>query len=224
MGKTPVLKSLRKKAKSVKLAERWLRLLVEQPICNGGYSCPRCRGFTAESRTGKCPWCETALVSLDEAFWRKVSDSIRRALRRDPELLSRIKAESSGYPTPRWPGPLSWIADAWRRAGKPPGRPMESVRPYRIDFWVRALRQAKGLSQEEACEALDRLIRGDPEHLGPEARVWREKISQHLSALGLDPRDLKRNLAWVRRQREDILARWSGERVRARGFGGVRLT
>ncbi len=184
MGRTPLPKSLRHKAESVKRAERWLRLLVEQPIYNGGYGCPGCGGFTvlpapkeqplSESKTGNCPWCETALVPLDEAFWRGVSDSIRRAWRRDPALLSRIKAESSGYPAPRWPGPLSWIADAWQRAGKPPGKPFKGEQHYLLDFFMRTLKQPSGFVGIEEDKDEDR---------------WKEHLVPFQGGLGLTPEE-----------------------------------
>ncbi len=221
MGKTPRLNHLKKKTKSVQLAERWLRLLIEHPILPGDSHEPYAWCNTCETLIGKpvkCPWCGRPTLVLDNAYWGRVSDSVRRAVRRDPEVIARVKAESRMYPVPMLPEPLSWITDAWVRAGKPSGRPREIEQAYGIDFFVRELTHRLGLSRAEALDVLSNTVNTGRKRYADlsedELNAWEERVRYYLGN-SRDPRELRRILSWVRRQRNDPRARLKGERVRA---------
>ncbi len=74
----------------------------------------------------------------------KLSALFRRALRRDPKFVARIKAETPWLPDDvacrKFTGPLAWLGEVWQRAGKPPGRPFDPTRHWGIVTAMQMLR------------------------------------------------------------------------------------
>ncbi len=82
---------------------------------------------------------------LDERGQEQLSALIRRARRRDPYLVARIKAEIPWLPEDvvcaRFTGLLAWLGYVWRHAGKPLGRPFDPSRHWGIVCAMEMLRQ-----------------------------------------------------------------------------------
>ncbi len=130
------------------LAESWFHFLGEEPICTGAGEAPwaycrKCRGLSAPGpgSAGTCSWCGMPTVPLDFAYWKKISRMIQRAVKRDPNLVARVKAKLPWVrPEVSFRGPLEWLQDLWRRASKPRGRPpIDERRTYWIDAEMRIL-------------------------------------------------------------------------------------
>jgi len=245
MGTTPLRNRAPQKTKrseADKRAERILRLLVEQPLAHDTTTslCPRCCDkctFTDLVRVRPsvptCPPCIRCGTPTVELNWAAVSCDLRRALRRDPELLARVKADAPAWRpspnpaqerapfVPKLSAPaLSWLVTAWERAGKPKGRPTESERPYRVEFLVRATMLLAAAGRYPGCgkvrsrhschQAVKCLLGEASEHPGKYPELKGRRGRGEL----LDVRDVKRICAWVKRQREQPLSRLAGERLR----------
>ncbi len=119
---------------------------MEQPLAGAAWLCQEC-GISVPGGSvspGACGWCGKPTVELDDAFWGRISATIRRAWQRDPELLGRVKADAGGRLPPMLPEPLLWLYGAWERTGRPGGHPFEAERHFRIDFVMRFLTRPTG--------------------------------------------------------------------------------
>lgn len=77
---------------------------------------------------------------LDEAFWQRLSNRIKQHYRKDRLLFARLKAECSVMmQVPQLDGPLAWITIEWRKAAKPPGRPLNLERQLFLASWLYSL-------------------------------------------------------------------------------------
>lgn len=217
-----------------------LRLFLEQPaIWRALVRCPKC-GFEAvlpekDGPAIPCIQCGDGVCApLNEAWWARAAERIRRACLRDRMLLPAVKDEweemcgrpeeerrfGCEAPRPRFPAELSWLTDAWERAAKP-GRPFGARVHYRRAHVYGRLRAA-GASSRSIIEILT-----DP---APDSRRQRydglpERVRQFLGdfrseVLSVDfasgPEELRRSVQWARRQWSAPSLRLTGERVRTR--------
>lgn len=94
--------------------------------------CPTCHGVVATlwgdpaERRGEvwpCLNCGSTTRFLEDTWLSRASDRIRTAIRKDRNLLPRIKAEwedlHDGAAFPRLPQPLGWLNAVWEKAGRP---------------------------------------------------------------------------------------------------------
>ncbi len=211
--------------------ESWVRLLTEMNMGNLAGWCAQCEGGEVQERM-MCQDCGASLLVFDPPFWKRVGVKIRRAIKRDRTLLSRVKAEwetlNGSRRTPSFPGQLEWLITAWQRVGKPAGRPFEVSVHYRLANWIADLR-ALGLSNEEIVDILGEedlpdgpIKRGRKDYAnlpGKKLRELREGVKRSLGYLpggALHLEELWRIVKWVERQRDVPMARLRGERIRAR--------
>jgi hypothetical protein len=195
--------------------------------------CEQC--CAAELSDTHCSLCQRPLVKLDSAFWHKAREKIRRALANNRTLLPEVKAAWKNLygdrHQPKFPAELEWLARAWTNAGNPPHRPFDPKPHYNVTNWVRRL-QARGLSQEEIIDVMDGTFDEDtregPITLGKknyanipvqELRTLRLQFKEMMGYVPgslLNREEMWRTLEWVDRQRENPMARLTGERVRKR--------
>jgi hypothetical protein len=215
--------------------EEWLRLVVETNMDALVGWCARCR--VGECYREKCQWCGAALVKLDETFWSQVGCKIRRAMRKDRALLSRVKSDRENLygskHKPRFPLPLMWLHELWDQAPRPSHQPFVPKVHYQVANWIEFLRRF-GLSNEEALEVLrqDDFPDGqftrqgkdyanipgeDLRKLGKVFRPTDETLPCSVNSLS----EMGRTIKWVNRQRTLPMVRLKGERVRNRKSSGV---
>ncbi len=134
--------------KLVEVPKSWLRFLGEHPISTTPGEAPWNWCQTCGLREpgafsiGVCSVCGRPVASLDQAYWADISGMIHRAVKRDPELVARVKGASPWVrPQLSFRGPLEWLQNLWNDARKPRGRPVDERRAYWIDFEVRFLTQ-----------------------------------------------------------------------------------
>lgn len=175
-----------------------LRLLLEQPnLFNSDY-CPRCRDVSAcrsRSEPLPCPWCGDPRICLPDKFRQKAIARIRRACRKDPSLLPRVKVEwemlrpdGGAWELP--PGLPVELIPLWKQARRPRGRPFDA-KHHSVIAVLASLGESIGLSGDKLLDFLKE--RGGPWVSREE--VWRTR-------------------AWHRRQAQDPRARARGERMR----------
>ncbi len=216
--------------------QQLLRLLVQEPrsFFAPQIWCPGCQRVTGvlwgdwKERLRdvfRCSACDGPATLLGEG-WRKVaSERISRAIRENPDLLPRVKMEweelHDGAPFPRLPDQFSWFDGAWKRAGKPPGRPSSLLLRYELAHTVDQLESA-GLSSEQIqqiflertkenrLQIYDNLPDRVHRFLGT---GFRDSI-RAISAVSR-PEQLWRRVQWARRQWSNPIARLQEERVSA---------
>lgn len=81
------------------------------------------------------------MVALDDSFWRKISNKLRRSFQANHGLFARIKGEYPNRPFPQLTGPLEWVSEEWRRARRPRGKPPEIEKRLFVVSWIRKLTQ-----------------------------------------------------------------------------------
>lgn len=123
-------------------AEEWLRLLREHAIPNWPVRyCAACEEAENSTSVLKCERCHAPMMALDESFWRKISNKLRRSYQKDHGLFMRIKGEHPNRPFPQLQGPLEWVSEEWRRARRPRGKPPEIEKRLFVLSWIRTLSQ-----------------------------------------------------------------------------------
>ena len=123
-------------------AEEWLRLLREQQLSNVQVLyCATCEEAEASTSVLTCERCHTPMTALDESFWRKVSNKLRRSYQRDHGLFARVKGEHPKWPFPQLKAPLDWVAKEFGRARRLRGKPSEIEKRLFVVSWLRALSQ-----------------------------------------------------------------------------------
>ncbi len=213
-----------------------LRLLAEDP--NSFFAphvwCSRCERVTAilwgDWKEGlrewfRCSACDGPVTLLEEGWRRVASKRIRHAIQGDPALLSRVKMKweelHDGAPFPRLPEPFGWFDLAWKKAGKPPGRPSSVLVRYHLAHIVGRLESA-GLSCEQIQEVF--LERNKKRRFQiydnyPD-RVHRFLGSEFRNSIGAAPivsrpDQLWRRVQWARRQWTNPMDRLREERLNA---------
>jgi hypothetical protein len=190
--------------------------------------CPTCRGVVATlwgdpaERRGElwpCLKCGSSTRVLEATWLQGASDRIRTAIRKDRNLLPRVKAEwndlHDGAPFVRLPEPFAWLNAAWQKAGRPRGRPTAVRERYALAHAVEQLERA-GVSESDIEEIFraygltrqkhyDTLPARVHRFLGPcDAGFAVDLPSVH-------PRTLWADVQWVRRQWTNPRSRLSGE-------------
>ncbi len=179
-----------------------LRLLLERILGHREMAvCQECGGGVSFSGSmpdwWRCIYCEGILRHVDQGAWEQMAHRVRGALRRDRTLLSRIKADFEDVrrsaDLPPLPQPFSWLADYWRKAKRPRGRPFYPAWHLQLAYDVGDL-QREGISLSEITNILKQP--GDRRFLNPE-EIWRSN-------------------QWATRYYTQPMARLRGERVRSR--------
>src|SRR5215472_11660119 len=128
-GITLLMKTAKDQANLVERAGQRLRFIIEHPSLlyepegeDARGQCSLCaRGL--QEGIERCVACGWRTNLRGEALQEKLSKVMRRALLRDPKLIARLKAEIPWLPDDvvcqRFTGPLVWLGEIWRRAGKP---------------------------------------------------------------------------------------------------------
>lgn len=211
--------------------EEWLRLL------SGETNMAALVGWCVSCRAGECyqeacQRCGAALVKFDARFWSQIGRKIRRSMRKDRALLSRVKSErESLYGTqlkPNFPPGLEWLFDSWEQAPRPPHQPFDPKVHYLVANRIASLRSS-GLSKGEIIEVLSTADFPDGlvERQGKDyAKIPGEDLCklgedfrravEHIPGSVLDLSEMWRTMTWVDRQRTVPMARLQGERVRKR--------
>ncbi len=213
-----------------------LRLLAEGPdsFFAPHIWCRRCQRVTAilrgdwTERLGesfRCSACDGPATLLEEGWRKSAFERIRRAIRKDPDLLSRVKMKwdelHDGAPFPRLPEPFGWFNRVWEKAGRPPGRPSSVLVRYELAHRVGHFESA-GVSSEQIQELF--LERDKEKRLEiydnlPD-RVHRflgKEFRNSISTIPIvsRPEQLWRRVQWARRQWTSPNARLQEERVNA---------
>lgn len=211
--------------------EQWLRLMTgETNMAALAGWCGICRG--GESHREVCQRCGTKLTHFNDLFWSQISSKIRRALRNNRVLLSRIKSErESLYGTmhqPTFPAPLEWLRILWEKTSAPPHQPFVPRVHYQVANWIDSLRRL-GLSKGALIEVLGDadlpagLDTGKKQDYAKlplkDLLTIRTEFRRTVGSLPGSVNDLSemgRTIQWVARQRTVPMARLNGERVRKR--------
>ena len=232
--------------RSARLLQEWsgrelLRLFLEQSrMWRAVVQCPEC-GFEAvlwpekEGPAIPCIQCGGGVCApLDEAWWARAAERIRRACLRDRTLLPTVKDEweeargrpeeekrfGCEAPRPRFPAELSWLTDAWEKAAKP-GRPFGARMHYRRAHVYDRLHAARvssekiaGILTDPSPKSRQRRYDALPESVHQFLGDFRNQIQSVDYVSG--PVELRRSIQWARRQWSSPEFRLTGERVRTR--------
>jgi hypothetical protein len=208
--------------------EQWLRLLTLETHFTAlvGW-CPRCHA--GERLTHRCGYCGTPVLRFDQGHWDRIAGKIRKTLRRDRALLSRVKTEREHlYGTlhqPRFPEPLDWLRHAWEEAPKPSHRPFDPALHYRLANVVQSI-QEQGLTHGEIADVMGEEAIKEPserrrKHFGAKSVDYLSTLREGVRRLfGYIPSaawsviEMGRTCRWVQRQRTVPMARLRGERIR----------
>jgi len=126
-----------------------------------------------------------------------------------------------GAPFPPLPDPFGWFDRAWKRAGKPPGRPSSLLVRYELAHTVDQLESA-GLSSEQIQQIFLERSKENRLQIYDNFPDWvhrflgtgfRDSIGA-ISAVSR-PEQLWRRVQWARRQWSNPMARLQEERVSA---------
>ena len=214
----------------------WLGQLFDEPfplIFGLGLAvCRRCGGGvrllgTRESPESPipCSWCHSSCIPLDDGWWVRLANRVRRACQRDRTLIPTLKAHwdavHDGAPLPCLPEPFSWLNHVWELPGKPSGRPFAPLLHYLRAHAADRLRSAR-VTQKKIVEIL-----GQPDRekrrqlygsLPDRTRRFLGSYGPWLSDVDFiaGPEELRRSVRWAHRQWSNPRARWRGERVRRR--------
>ncbi len=219
-----------------------LRLFLEQSrMWRAVVQCPEC-GFEAvlwppekEGPAIPCIQCGDGVCApLNEAWWARAAERIRRACLRDRTFLPTLKDEweeargrpeeerkfGCEAPVPRFPAELAWLTDAWEKAAKP-GRPFGARVHYRRAHVYGRLRDAGGSAKEIVAiltdpspESRQRRYDGLPQSVRQFLGDFRKEVLSVDFASG--PEELRRSVQWARRQWASPRLRLTGARVRTR--------
>lgn len=211
--------------------EEWLRLVTGETsmVAFLGW-CTRCRDGECVQET--CQRCGDLLLKFDEQFWAQIGSKIRRGLRKDRTLLSRVKSErESLYGTKlklRFPPQLEWLLELWEQAPAPHHQAFAPKVHYQVANWAESL-QRMGLSHEEIIEVFSmkdfpngQVRRNGKDYAEIPGEDLRRLGKEFRRAVGFIPgsatdlSELWRTRRWVARQRTVPMARLKGERVRKR--------
>ena len=136
--------------------EEWLRGFREQPLPNfhNVVYCRRCGiriyAFSDHVAITACHVCELPVKRLDETFWQRLSNHMLRLYRKDRLLFARLNGEASlAPPIPDLQGSLAWVTREWRKAAKPPGRPLNLQRQLFLASWLHSLARPRLVMMEE---------------------------------------------------------------------------
>src|SRR5439155_13447634 len=112
----------------------------------------------AESETQRCLLCGWPLKASGIKLQEGLSGLFRRALRKDPKFVARVKADvpwlADDVVCERFSGPLAWLAHVWRRRTKPPGRPHDPARSLAIVCALDMLMQTHAPERAQPGEPL----------------------------------------------------------------------
>lgn len=148
--------------------EEWLRGFREQPLPNfdNVVYCRKCGILILASPD---PVTTTdhpcgPIRRLDEAFWQRLSNRIRQHYRKDQLLFARLKAECSVMmQAPELHGPLAWVTIEWRKAAKPPGRPLDLERQLFLASWLYSLARPRLVMMEKRLSRKE-ILRSSGKH------------------------------------------------------------
>jgi hypothetical protein len=207
--------------KSLVMGEKWLRVLAEDPYRTDepAWECPNC-GIIWPIRDDACRACGGR---LEEVNWAIVNYWIQTAIRYDPQVIARVKAEREGWASPenrnfatppRFSGRFEWLKAVWEGAGKPRGRPFEPYRYFDVFRWIRMKREIRDQIKNEH----------DPD-VKKKMTAYLEEIEKELekACWNKNPRTATRiryledAYGWGIRYLHDVKFRLSGERPGQRG-------
>ena len=135
----------------------WVRLLASEFIVSSlvGW-CQTCQR-TMWTYEIQCAQCGRAPVRFDDAFWIRIGARIKKAMRKDRQLLAVVKAEwedlYSCRRTPLFPPQLDWLGALWTNASHPASRPFNLRRHYEVANSLHDL-GGLGLSEDKVLDLL----------------------------------------------------------------------
>ena len=204
----------------------WLRLLASELIMSSlaGW-CATCRR-EMRNYESPCSGCGLEPVIFDDAFWIRIGARIKKAIRKDRQLLAVVKAEREDLygagRTPLFPHQLGWLGTLWKNAARPASRPFGPKRHYQLTNWLSGIPFPVGdvvnlITTDETIDSPHRLRKRNFKNYSRQfLQTLREGFLSLFGAQGVDQVEWWRTFKWVTRQRLEPLARLRGERPRVR--------
>jgi len=206
--------------KSRVMGEKWLRVLSEQPHTTLGLEmeCLEC-GIIWPIRRDACRACGGRLEEVD---WEMVNHWIWRAIRVDPQILARVKADYEGrfsqdlrqfIPGQLFSGKFEWLNSKWKEARAPRGRPFGFYKHLVVYRSADEIKFVRSMISQEHDPAAKKKLKAylDKIKFELESKFWDSKESRY------DRRYVEDVYRWWKRYMEDVKFRLKGEKPGQRG-------
>jgi hypothetical protein len=203
------------------MGEKWIRVLAEDPYRTDepAWECLKC-GIIWPIRDEDCRACGGR---LEEVKWAFVNHWIQTAVRFDPQIIARVKAEREGFAHPEFrrsikppafSGRFEWLKAVWAGAGRPRGRPFETYRYFDVFRWRRMEREIRDRLRHERDPDVKKEMTAFLIGIQKELRkaCWNKN-----ERTATNTRYLEDAYGWGIRYIKDVKFRLSGERPGQRG-------
>lgn len=208
--------------KSLVMGEKWLRVLSEQPHPTLGLEmeCLEC-GIIWPLRGDACRACGGR---LEEVNWERVYHWIWRAIRVDPQILARVKADYEGRFSqdlrqfirgPVFSGEFEWLNSKWKEARAPRGRPFGYFKRMIVFRLADETKMVRSMISQERNPAKKRKLNAYLYEI--ELALEKEFWDPNSNDSRYDPRYVEDAYRWGKRYIEDVKFRLKGERPGQRG-------
>ena len=204
------------------MGEKWLRVLSEQPHSTLGLEmeCLEC-GIIWPLRGDACRACGGRLEEVD---WEMVNYWIWMAIRVDPQILSRVKADYEGRFSqdlrqfirgPVFSGEFEWLNSKWKKARAPIGRPFGFYKHAIVFRLAHEIKIVRSMIRQERDPAAKRKLKAYMDEI--ERALERVFWDSNSNDSRYDPRFIEDAYRWGKRYMEDVKFRLKGERPGQRG-------
>jgi len=204
------------------MGEKWLRVLSEQlhPTLGLEMECLDC-GIIWPLRRDACRACGGRLEEVD---WEMVNHWIWRAIRVDPRILARVKADYEGrfsqdlrqfIPGQLFSGKFEWLNSKWKEARAPRGRPYGIYKHMTVFRLVDEKIFVRSMIKEEHDSAAKRKLKAYLHEI--ELALGDKFWDSNKDNSRFDLRHVGDVYRWGKRYMEDVKFRLSGERPGQRG-------